>query len=92
MTAAATEARMTPRQETTRWTIWAEGFAATGEAETAWQLNEAPILASSLDEAVRQYIRTSETRHLFQRHVDGTWTYWGCRLFDNEADARGAFG
>lgn len=92
MTATATENRQDTRQEATSWTIWAEGFAATGEAETAWQLNESPIVAESLDDAVHQYIRLSEARHLFQRQSDGTWTYWGCRLFDNESDARGAFG
>lgn len=92
MAATATETRLEARQETTQWTIWAEGFAATGEAETAWPLNESPIVAVSLDDAVRKYILTSETRHLFQRQSDGTWTYWGCRIFDNESDARGAFG
>lgn len=91
MAATAIETRET-QTSTQQWTIWAEGFAATGEAETAWQLNESPIVAASLDEAVRQYIATSEARHLFRRHADGTWTYWGCRLFDNESDARGAFG
>jgi hypothetical protein len=62
------------------------------EAETAWQLNESPLVAASLDDAVRQYTRTSEAWHLFRRQSDGTWTYWGWRLFDNESDARGAFG
>ncbi|MBG0738646.1 hypothetical protein IV500_04320 [Paeniglutamicibacter antarcticus] len=74
------------------WTIWAEGFAATGESETAWALNESPIMAETLDDAVRQYSRASDSRHLFRRRRNGTWTYWGCRLFDNESDARGAFG
>jgi hypothetical protein len=85
---AANEAPATTRN----WTIWTEGFAAIGEAETAWQLNEAPIHAGSLDDAVLQYSRSSESGHLFHRRRDGSWTYWGCRLFDNESDARGAFG
>jgi hypothetical protein len=92
MTATTADASTHCETAQALFTIWAEGFAATGEAETAWQLNEAPIMATSLDEAVRQYMRTSDTRHLFQRQSDGAWTYWGCRLFDNEADARGAFG
>ena len=91
MAASATGTRQASRPATA-FTIWAEGFAATGEAETAWQLNESPIMAESLDDAVQQYIRTSEARHLFKRRKDGTWTYWGCRLFDNASDARGAFG
>ncbi|ACL42417.1 hypothetical protein Achl_4466 (plasmid) [Pseudarthrobacter chlorophenolicus A6] len=93
MTATATETRTEPVEESTPlFTIWAEGFAATGEAETAWQLNESPIGAASFDEAVRLYSEASESRYLFKRHRNGTWTYWGCRLFDNESDARGAFG
>lgn len=92
MASAVTAARPAAAQDTAMWTIWAEGFAATGETETAWQLNEAPILAGSLDEAVLQFSRESEGRHLFNRRADGSWTYWGCRLFDNEPEARGAFG
>jgi hypothetical protein len=63
---AANEAPATTRN----WTIWTEGFAAIGEAETAWQLNEAPIHAGSLDDAVLQYSRSSESGHLF--HAGGT--------------------
>ncbi|GAA4034062.1 hypothetical protein GCM10023063_17500 [Arthrobacter methylotrophus] len=91
MTTTATQARQDTPSETL-WIIWAEGFAATGESETAWQLNEVPIRATSLDDAVHQYSTISDSRHLFHRRSDGTWTYWGCRLFDNESDARGAFG
>lgn len=79
-------------EKTLAWTIWAEGFAATGKSETAWQLNDAPISADSLDDAVLQYSQGSDNRQLFRRRRDGSWTYWGCRLFDNESDARGAFG
>lgn len=92
MTATAAESSTRTETGKTLFTIWAEGFAATGEAETAWQLNESPIEAESLDDAVHQYVRASDSRHLFHRRSDGTWTYWGCRLFDNESDARGAFG
>ncbi|QOT19258.1 hypothetical protein [Paenarthrobacter sp. YJN-5] len=92
MTAMAVETSAHTETGKTLFTIWAEGFAATGESQTAWQLNESPIQAETLDDAVRQYSFSSDSRHLFRRHKDGTWTYWGCRLFDNEADARGAFG
>jgi hypothetical protein len=92
MTATATETGKATGRKTRLWTIWAEGFAATGESETAWQLNDAPISADSLDDAVLQYSQGSDNRQLFRRGRDGSWTYWGCRLFDNESDARGAFG
>lgn len=89
MTATATQGRpATAGTETDLWAIWAEGYAATGEAGTAWQLNETPIKAASFDEAVLQYSQASDHRHLFVRKPDPSWTYWGCRLFDNEAAAR----
>ncbi len=92
MTATTTDTRTPTEKSTALFTIWAEGLAATGEAETAWQLNESAISAPSFDEAVRLYSEANESRHLFRRDRNGTWTYWGCRLFDNESDARGAFG
>lgn len=92
MTSTATETSTRAETGTTLFTIWAEGFAATGEAETAWQLNESPIVAANLDEAVQLYSEASDSRYLFKRDSNGTWTYWGCRLFDNESDARGSFG
>lgn len=83
---ATTFAREAPA-DTTSWIIWTEN-PAPGGTESPWQLNENPVLAASLDQAVRQYAMTSEGRHLFRRGSDGTWTYWGCRLYGNEADAR----
>lgn len=74
------------------WVIWAEGFVDGGVSEKAWQVNEAPIPARSLDEAVSKHRFTTGNSPEFQRWPDGTWTYWGCRLFDNESDARDAFG
>lgn len=92
MTATIAAPRPEAETDLRRWSIWAEGFAATGQSEGAWQLNEAPVLAASFDEAVALFAHRSPESHLFERRRDGTWTYWGCRLFDNASDARGAFG
>lgn len=81
-----------PRTATRVWNIWAEGFTATGKTSTAWQLNETPVRAESFDDAVLMLIAGSANKVLFDRGRDGEWRYWGCRLYDNEADARDSFG
>jgi hypothetical protein len=81
-----------PQTATRVWNIWAEGFTATGKTSTAWQLNETPVRADSFDDAVLMLIAASANKALFDRGRDGEWRYWGCRLYDNEADARASFG
>lgn len=73
---------------TKKWEIWAEGFRfnhdeghaslmGTQEAET---FKEACDLLAARD---RGFERSYNPDRL---------THWGCRLFDNEADARKTFG
>lgn len=69
-----------------RWEIWAEGYRATGHGEGAVLLGTAT--ADTFDEAVRAFTFSMP----YVRNEDGVWTYWGCRIFDNEQDARKAFG
>ena len=82
-TTAVLEAR-----RTREWTIWAEGFTATCRTGTSWPLNRYPVRAASFDEAVERFREGKANRALFRRADDGTWSYWGCALFDNELDAR----
>ena len=64
--------------------IWSEGYAATGESAPAHLHGKQE--AESFFEACLIFFKGS---YLF--NVD-RMTYWGCRLFDNETDARKSFG
>jgi hypothetical protein len=93
--------------------IWMEGYAATGESNTASLLG--CYEAASFDEAVRAMLADQEKEkwrdirayyscsersvscaksaaHPLGRRFAPVHALWGCRLFDNEADARKSFG
>jgi hypothetical protein len=67
-----------------RFEIWMEGFAATGESAGASSHGE--VEAPTFREAC---VARFKGDNLFE---EKSLTYWGCRLFDNEADARQGFG
>ena len=70
-----------------RFNIWVEGYAATGEHGTASLLGS--YEAETWDGAVKKYMAENPGRIV----VDSRgYTDWGCRLFDNESDARKSFG
>ena len=64
--------------------IWSEGYIITGGSGTA--LLRGKIKADSFKEACD--ILFGGDRFYNPKNL----TYWGCRLFDNETDARKAFG
>lgn len=67
--------------------IWSEGYIATGDHGLArfWKT----IDAQSLQEATDLLARDDEK---FRKHYDrNRMTWWGCRLFDNEEQARETF-
>jgi len=64
--------------------VWIEGFAATGEGAPASLKGK--VLAKTFREAC---CRVFKNDNLFNAE---DLTYWGCRLFDNEASARKSFG
>lgn len=75
------------------WDVWAEGYAATGEHGTATFLGQKQ--AATFEEACRLL-----HQELGEKKV-GSYTpptegrppmFWGCRLFDNEAQARESYG
>lgn len=81
--------------------IWMEGYVIQGGEGKASLV--ATIEADSFDEAVEKYNGTAKQpanrreplgfgEHSPADLRDGVWTIWGCRLFDNEADARKNFG
>ena len=64
--------------------VWREGYRITGESEGAVKLGEAQ--AATFKEACDIVCRCYTNYDPMRR------TVWGCRLFNNEADARKAFG
>ena len=81
---------MTPEQRppTRRIEIWAEGYAASGDKGDATYCGFA--IARNFDQAVIDVFGVNDS--LLKKNADGTWTHWGCRLFDNEFQARQSFG
>lgn len=78
-----------------KYDIWIEGFRATGQRQGASKLTKEPIEAESWDEAIKIYKATHPGHGIEDRqHTLYEWHYrvWGCRLYDNEADARKSFG
>lgn len=71
-------------------TLWKEGYAITGQNSDATYLGNFPT--NSLKEAVKQFKESKEKEGL-ENSIDlEKLTDWGCRFFNNEADARRSFG
>ncbi|MBR2388239.1 MAG: hypothetical protein IKB02_05670 [Clostridia bacterium] len=68
--------------------LWIEGYAATGESSTAKFLGF--YKASTLKEAVTEWLKENpqEEKYVNMERL----SYWGCRFFDNETEARKSFG
>lgn len=78
--------------ESKLWDIWAEGYSVTGESSGATLL-ASNVEAKTFTEAVETWLKTVTSHNPYiTKQNDGTYTYWGCRLFDNERDARKSFG
>lgn len=90
---SATTIEQTPRTPAVKeFQIWVEGYSCTGQYQGAKFLGTSEGV--DFNAAVRKFI--------FKEHLDfddikydedgGFWSRWGCRLYDNEKDARKAFG
>ena len=77
-----------PIPELFKFTIWCEGYKTAQKAGFAWKVGL--ILAANFPAACQAWA----THHPeFAKHYSPTRnTHWGCRLFDNEDDARAAYG
>lgn len=71
------------------WDLWVEGYEATGQRRGAKFCGK--FKGASLKDAVIAYRDSLNPTAAAYISVDGM-TEWGCRFFDNEADARKAFG
>ncbi len=68
----------------TKWNIWEEGFAIGEDRATARFV--AIVEAETFQEACDIQYKDNKLYDPVRR------TFWGCRLFDNEEDARAYFG
>lgn len=69
--------------------IWMEGFNVTGDGSSASFLGEfqSDTFLKAVDQAVKEHC----LEHVYK--IDNGHPYiWGCRVFDNEKDARKNFG
>lgn len=71
------------------WQVWQEGYAATGGQAVASFCGT--FLGETFSDACAAWVATlsAGSRSSFNRQE---LAYWGCRLFDNEVDARQRFG
>lgn len=72
-----------------KYQVWKEGFSCTGNDATAQMCGV--FEGESFEEAVLAYYNSLD------REAQSYWTLqdltcYGCRFFDNEADARKSFG
>lgn len=78
-----------------KFNLWVEGYAATGEHGTAKLLGT--VEAESFNEAVLKWNSENNTDGRKWGNLGYDLNYdrhslWGCRIYDNERDARKAFG
>lgn len=67
--------------------VWREGFRVTGQSATAELVDT--VKASDFRSACSKVAQKHSWGPLYN---ESRLTYWGCRLFENEADARKSFG
>lgn len=67
--------------------IWSEGFRATGDVGYAQRMGTAQ--GNTFREACINFAKTNKPFRAY--FGEKNLTHWGCRLFDNENDARKAF-
>lgn len=73
-----------------KFEIWVEGFITMDGDSRAWKEGEQE--AETFEEACDLYAESHPLFKQYYRKQDGQPIYWGCSLFDNEADARKSFG
>lgn len=68
--------------------IWSEGYITTGEHDGA--VYHGKSTGVDFRDAC---VHFAQTHPIFEKYFDEKeLTFWACRLFDNEADARESFG
>ena len=70
------------------WEIWCEGWRATGGEGGAYHV--ANVEAETFQDACDLYAKYTEA--WAKTYDSKKLSNWGCRLYDNEEDAKKAFG
>ena len=70
-----------------KFEIWSEGYWATGDKDSAGYHGEWE--GETFADACEAWASNIQHPEYFNK---SRLTYWGCRLFDNEIDARKTFG
>jgi hypothetical protein len=66
------------------FTIWTEGYSCTGNSSGAMYHGNAQ--GNTFTEACRNFFRDNKYYNPIEN------TYWACKCFDNETDAKKSFG
>lgn len=88
-TRLSTSQNKTMKKTLKKFDIWEEGFRVMEASSTANLIARGVEGTDFLDACKRYFKKTKDT--LFNIR-NGVPNRWGCRLFDNEADARKVFG
>jgi hypothetical protein len=75
-----------------KFEIWRSGFMAQGMHEPAPAALIRVVTASTFEEACDKAIIEAKWDIALYNKNDGRFSYWGCGLYDNEAEARKGFG
>ena len=70
--------------------LWIEGYSCTGNSAPAQYLGS--FEAPSFNQACEKYNLNGGRLPLSYNAEYNEWSNWGCRVFDNETDARRSFG
>jgi len=73
-----------------KYEIWIEGYQATVDNNVAQCLARDQV-ANSFKEACVNFAKTTTVKQ-YGTYNEKNNSFWGCRLFDNETDARKSFG
>lgn len=71
------------------WEIWSEGYIVSGDSSEATYHGN--YEGETFKEAVETWIKTLSPNSAPVVDLENL-SFWGCRLFDNERDARKSFG
>jgi len=79
------------KNEDNKYSLWMEGFSVTGNSSIAQYLGE--FEGNSFNDACDNWSKTIARPDLYEPGTDERRpSYWGCKIFDNEMDARKSFG
>lgn len=82
-----------PTPEVKRISVWRQGYDCTGDVSPAQHMFDAD--GDNLNDVIKKFVDNitddskSNWRFCNERNA---WFWWGCKTFDNETDARKAFG